>query len=91
MIGVARRILDSILLDKSSKQLTQKVLSTFISEVCAIVNARPIVPVSSDTEFPFILTASTLLAQKPRSVAESFQHLDIKGIYIGLNGDTYRY
>ncbi|KAL1267084.1 hypothetical protein QQF64_002759 [Cirrhinus molitorella] len=45
-------------------QLTHEVLVTFMSEVTAIINARPLVPVSTDPEFPFILTPSMLLTQK---------------------------
>ncbi len=33
-------------------------------EVTAIVNARPLVPVSTDPEAPLILTPATLLTQK---------------------------
>lgn len=35
-----------------------------MAEVTAIVNARPLVPVSSDPESPLILTPSMLLTQK---------------------------
>jgi hypothetical protein len=62
MIGIVRRIIDSMLLD--SKHLTHEVLSTFMAEICAIVNARPIVAVSSDVEDPQVLSPSTLLTQK---------------------------
>ena len=37
MIGVSRKILDSLLLDSSSN-LTHDVLVTLMAEVCAIVN-----------------------------------------------------
>lgn len=47
MIGVAWRILDGMLLKVHSPSLTHKVLITLIAEVVAIMNARPIVPVSS--------------------------------------------
>ncbi|XP_021362346.1 uncharacterized protein LOC110456114 [Mizuhopecten yessoensis] len=40
MIGLARRILDSMLSDLSSKHLTHEVLCTFMAEVCTIVNGR---------------------------------------------------
>ncbi len=45
-------------------RLSHEVLSTFICEVIAIVNARPLVPVSTDPEAPLILTPATLLTQK---------------------------
>lgn len=64
MIGVARRILDCQLAQLGSRHLTHDVLTTFLAEVAAIINARPLVPVSSDPDFPFILTPATLLTQK---------------------------
>jgi len=64
MIGITRRILDSMLLENRYTQLTHEVLVTFMSEVTVIINARPLVPVSTDPEFPFILMPSLLLTQK---------------------------
>lgn len=64
MIGIARRILDAMLSELASKQLTHEVLSTLMAEVTAIVNNRPLIPVSNDPEAPEILTPSTLLTQK---------------------------
>lgn len=49
---VVRKILDSLLTSFKLKTLTHDVLVTFMAEVSAIVNARPIVPVSSDSEAP---------------------------------------
>ncbi|XP_030613054.1 uncharacterized protein LOC115799898 [Archocentrus centrarchus] len=63
MIGVARRILDSMLL-QNKVQLTHEVLCTLMAEITAIINARPLVPVSSDPENPFILSPSMLLTQR---------------------------
>ncbi|KAL2082436.1 hypothetical protein ACEWY4_022254 [Coilia grayii] len=63
LIGVARRILDSMLLEHGTR-LTHEVLCTLMAEVAAIMNARPLVPVSNDPEDPFILTPSMLLTQK---------------------------
>ncbi|XP_036418652.1 uncharacterized protein LOC118802279 [Colossoma macropomum] len=62
MIGVARRILDSML--QKHKGLTHEILCTLMTEVSAIINARPLVPVSTDPDAPFILTPNTLLTQK---------------------------
>ena len=62
MIGVTRHILDAIL--AGTNKLTHEVLTTFMAEVCAIVNDRPIVPVSTDHEEPFLLSPSSLLTQK---------------------------
>ncbi|KAJ8364608.1 hypothetical protein SKAU_G00134390 [Synaphobranchus kaupii] len=64
LIGVARRIMDSMFLQMKSPQLTHKVLITLMAEVCAIINARPLIPVSSDPESPLILTPTMLLTQK---------------------------
>lgn len=64
MIGSVRRILDALLLENRSFDLTHEVLSTFMAEVCAIVNSRPLVPVSADPEAPAVLSPSMLLTQK---------------------------
>ena len=63
MIGTARRILDSMLLQLNTR-LTHEVLSTLMAEVTAIMNARPLVPVSTDPDNPQILSPSMLLTQK---------------------------
>ncbi|XP_029564276.1 uncharacterized protein LOC115159007 [Salmo trutta] len=64
LIGVARRILDAMLFQTGSTRLTHEVLSTLMSEVMAIINARPLVSVSTDPDMPVILTPSMLLTQK---------------------------
>ena len=68
MIGVVRRILDSILADLQPKVLTHEVLSTLMAEVTAIVNARPLTPVPSDPGMPEILMLATLLTQKSQGL-----------------------
>ncbi|KAK3740123.1 hypothetical protein QZH41_001270 [Actinostola sp. cb2023] len=68
MIGVARRVLESILADVPPQHLTHEVLTTLMAEVTAIVNARPLLPVSCDPEAPEILTPATLLTQKPQQL-----------------------
>ena len=65
MIGVTRRILDSMLLHTKRTHLTHKVLCTLMAEVSAIINARPLVPISSDPASPLLLTPAMLLTQKP--------------------------
>lgn len=65
MIGVTRRILDCIFLQTSRTQLTHKVLCTLMAEVSAIINARPLIPVSSDPFSP-VLSPAMLLTQKSR-------------------------
>ncbi|XP_051788795.1 uncharacterized protein LOC114659410 [Erpetoichthys calabaricus] len=64
MIGVVRHILDSMLLQSGRVRLTHEVLTTLMAEVITIINARPLVPVSSDPEHPNVLTPSMLLTQK---------------------------
>ena len=80
MIGVVRRILDVMLANHHSK-LTDEVLTTFFAEVCAIVNSRPIVPVSTDPDNPFVLSPSILLTQKVQSVEIPLVHIGIKEAY----------
>ena len=52
MIGVARRILDSLLFGQHGSHLTHEVLTTLMAEVCAIVN--------SDRFCPSLLTLNVL-------------------------------
>lgn len=58
------RILDSMLMQMGSSKLTHEVLTTFLAEVTAIVDNRPLVPVSMDPTDPFILTLASLRTQK---------------------------
>ncbi|XP_041420360.1 uncharacterized protein LOC121394190 isoform X2 [Xenopus laevis] len=80
MIGVARRILDSMLLQLPSK-LSHEVLITLMAEVTAIVNSSPLTPVSSDPEDPQILTPATLLTQKFASYPVPSGNFDGKDLY----------
>ncbi|KAJ7993986.1 hypothetical protein DPEC_G00261260 [Dallia pectoralis] len=64
MIGVARKILDSMFLQLGTSKLTHETLATLMAEVAAIINARPLIPVSTDPDDPLILTPATLLTQK---------------------------
>lgn len=68
MIGMARRILDNMLLQAGRVQLTHEILTTFLAEVTAIINARPLIPLSSDPEHPLILSPALLLTQKTHAV-----------------------
>ena len=63
-IGIVRKVLNSMLAELGPRHLTHEVLSTLMAEVTAIVNHRPLVPVSTDPTMPEILTPSTLLTQK---------------------------
>ena len=81
MIGVVRKILDLLLTSSKLRTLTHDVLAKFMAEVCAIVNARHIVSVSSDSEFPEILSPSMLLTQKVDPPSSFNQNLSLKDIY----------
>jgi hypothetical protein len=58
MIGISRRILESMLCNVHN--LTHDVLATLMAEVSAIINARPIVPVSTDPDCPHVLSPSAI-------------------------------
>lgn len=72
LIGIACRILDSMLLDQKHSKLTHEVLTTLIAEVTAIMNSRPLVPVSIDSKMPLILSPNMLLTQKSGDMSASF-------------------
>ncbi|XP_068120871.1 uncharacterized protein [Hyperolius riggenbachi] len=81
MIGIARRILDSIFLQAGTARLTHESLVTFMAEVTAIINARPLTPVLSDPEEPFLLTPATLLTQKTGKVSPPPGEFSTKDMY----------
>jgi hypothetical protein len=64
MIGVARKILDSMLLESVNRNLTHDILSTLMAELSAIVNSRTLASVSIDSDSPFVLSHNVLLTQK---------------------------
>ena len=64
MIGVSRRILDSMLSQIRPPHLTHEVLSTLMAEVSAIINARPLTTISTDAQAPLLLTPAMILTQK---------------------------
>lgn len=63
LIGVARRILDSMLREQVT-HLTHDVLCTLMAEVTAIINARPLTLVLNDPEDPFISSPAILLTRR---------------------------
>ena len=65
-IGTIRRILDAMLLELGSSQLTHELQVTLMSEVAAIVNSRPITAIPSDIYEPHPLSPAMLLTQKTR-------------------------
>ena len=81
MIEIARNILNSMLRDNRSPNFTHEVLSTFMAEVTAIMNSRPIVPVSSDPENPLVLSPAILLTQKTDSKPADLTGLSVKDAY----------
>ncbi|XP_067248458.1 uncharacterized protein [Chanodichthys erythropterus] len=62
MIGIARRILEALLM-KTSTRLTHEVLTTLMAEVMAIMNSGPLIPISSDAGMPQVLSPAMLLTQ----------------------------
>ena len=81
MIGINRRILDAMLLRNDSKAITNEILTTFMAEVCSIINSRPIIPVSSDPEDATVLTPNILLTQKIDALPTELPDLNIKDAY----------
>lgn len=81
MIGVTRRILDSMLQDLPGGGLTHEVLTTFMAEVSAIINSRPLVPLSTDPINPTPLSPSLLLTQKSDCVVDVVIPPDVKDMY----------
>ncbi|XP_044151553.1 uncharacterized protein LOC122939550 [Bufo gargarizans] len=81
MIGIARRILDSIFLQEGSSKLTHESLTTFMAEVSAIINARPLTPISSDPDDPTVLTPATLLTQKTEQICAPSGEFNSKDLY----------
>ncbi|XP_062594609.1 uncharacterized protein LOC134256031 [Saccostrea cucullata] len=76
MIGIARRILDSML--SHVPCLTHEVLCTLMAEICAIMNSRPLAAVSTDPDSPTVLSPATILTQKTGQRVEPFQHFGVK-------------
>lgn len=65
-IGTIRRVLDAMFLELGGSQLTHELLVTLMAEETAIVNARPITTVPSDTDEPQPLSPAILLTIKTR-------------------------
>lgn len=81
IIGVAKRILNSVLMEAENKKLTHEILVTLLAEVSSIINARPITSVSTDSEEPCILSPSMLLTQKTDFTNDFASHLDTRDMY----------
>ena len=63
-ICVTRLILESMLSDLK-RNLAHEVLTTFMAEICSIVNFRPLLQVSPDPDNPVVLSPAMLLTQIP--------------------------
>ncbi|XP_071991443.1 uncharacterized protein [Engystomops pustulosus] len=81
MIGLARRILDSILTQVGSTRLTHESLTTFLAEVSAIINARPLTAILSDPNDPSLLTPTKLLTQKTTTPSAPMGEFNSKDMY----------
>lgn len=64
MIEQAGRLLDAMFQQLGPSELTHEALSTLMAEVAAIINARPLVPGSTDPDDPYVLTFNTILKKK---------------------------
>lgn len=80
MIGLTRRVLDSMFLQLKDK-LTHEVLVTFMAEVAAIINGRPLVPVTTDPDDSFILKPAALLTQKVNIVPAPAGKFEASDLY----------
>ena len=76
----AQSFRDALLLDNKGASLTHEVLVTFMAEVSAIMNSRPLVPVSTDPESPQVLSPSMLLTQKCESGMHPLADFDCKNM-----------
>ena len=81
VIGITRRILDSLMTSVPGSGLTHEMLVTFLAEASAIINARPLVPLTTDPEDPIPLSPTLMLTQKPQHVVSIFEHLEEKDLY----------
>ena len=64
--GKIRGVLDGMFAELGHHQLTHEFLTTLMSEVTAIVNARPIANIPTDTDDPQPLSPHTILTMKTR-------------------------
>ncbi|XP_013421679.1 uncharacterized protein LOC106181750 isoform X2 [Lingula anatina] len=80
MIGITRRILDGMFLNRCQK-LTHDVLCTLMHEVSAIINSRPIGPISTDPDYPEVITPAMLLTQKTEGLPALTDSVNLRDIY----------
>lgn len=89
LIGTVKRIFNAMFLQRQGRGLIHEELSTFMSEICAIVNNRPVMDVSCDPDSPHLLTPSMLLNMKTSPDVEPFPPLGTKDALSQL-GRTFK-
>ncbi|XP_054870215.1 uncharacterized protein LOC118471342 [Amphiprion ocellaris] len=87
MIGLATKILDSMFFQPKDK-LTHEVLVTFMAEVAAIINARPLVRVTS-SDVNFILMPATLLTHKVNIVPAAAGEFGVSDLSTSISGGKF--
>lgn len=65
-IGTVRRVLNAMFAELGYQQLTHELLTTLMSEVTGIVNARPLAAIPTDSDDPQPLSPQTILTMKTR-------------------------
>ena len=70
-INMNRRVLDAMFTELGQSQVTHELLVTLMAEVVALVNARPIAVLPSDTDDPQPLSPAMLLTMKTRPAGPS--------------------
>ncbi|XP_052251751.1 uncharacterized protein LOC127858589 [Dreissena polymorpha] len=81
IIGLTRNILNAMLLNTQGQKLTHEVLCTLMCEVCAVLNSRPIGPITYDPLDPVLITPSMLLTQKSGHLTPLTTSTNIREIY----------
>ncbi|CAC5372315.1 unnamed protein product [Mytilus coruscus] len=77
-----RKEAEALVLRETQSQYYSNEIDCLKSEVCCIVNSRPIIAVSSDHESPTILSPNTLLTQKINSDIEPYNFdFSVKDMY----------
>ena len=66
---------------KLKDKFTHEVQTTFMAEVAVIINARPLVPVTTDPGDSFMLTPAALLSQKVNVVPTSAGEFGVKDLF----------
>lgn len=66
MIGIAMKILDAQILNSKTNEITHELLCTFMCEVTAIMNSRPLCPIPTDPKDPSMLTQNDFNADLMR-------------------------